>query len=204
MGRSFAKQRGMLDWLLDSIRCCASCGTSWGTFSWLCSSCEGQWVRRLKLRQRWIDRKIVHYYLVDWSPKDKALSSLVYSLKQGGRRREFDQWISIFPTPSCSSSHIFYPSKGLYDHGQELAESAAAFMGNKQTTPIVKVKGAKQALLGRKARLEQDFRAPFSIRSPVLFVDDIVTTGGTARSCWKALGQPSKMTVWSLFYRKSL
>ena len=36
----------------------------------------------------------------------------------------------------------------------------------------------------------------------IVFVDDVVTSGATAMSVYKALGQPKQFMIWSIFWRK--
>lgn len=35
-------------------------------------------------------------------------------------------------------------------------------------------------------------------RGPIIFADDVVTTGGTAKAAWIALGQPPNFQVWTI------
>jgi hypothetical protein len=150
-----------------------------------------------------IDSRIDHYYLLDWEKED-GLSPLVYSLK-GGRC----VWAFEFLSPyfrklqSPRRKRLYYPSKEVEDHAFQLAHQLSLSQGL-TPYPLIKTTRKKQSLLRKGERGRVHY---FSVRKEwreALFVDDIVTTGSTARACYKALGQPKKMTVWSLFYRKYL
>ena len=75
---------------------------------------------------------------------------------------------------------------------------------SKKTKLLLQKTKNKQARLSRRSRAAQSFWPHPGRHSGALFVDDIVTSGGTAKACYRALGQPAELTVWSLFYRKSL
>ena len=70
--------------------------------------------------------------------------------------------------------------------------------------PVLRKGKGKQSLKTRLGRRKARFEPQLSSSKGVDFVDDIVTTGATAQACFEALPGSSKMTVWSLFYRKPL
>lgn len=191
----------MIEFFLSHMRHCARCERSFGRVNWLCESCEQWWFRQLCCQTRWVSPSIAHKYLLDWGPSD-SLSPLIYSLKGGGRKREFQKWLPLFG-PMNGSGSIYYPSHGTRDHAWDLA-SAFSEREGRPIQELLKQNKAKQALMSRRARLQDIQFASRKGPRCVDVVDDIVTTGATARACWKALGQPAKMTIWSLFYRKSL
>ena len=99
---------------------------------------------------------------------------------------------------------LFYPSGGRKDHALMLAQKLGNLMGL-SPQPLIKQKTTlKQALLKRRERQSIEIKKSSWKESGVLLVDDVVTTGSTVRACYKALNQPSKLVVWSLFYRRSL
>ena len=88
------------------------------------------------------------------------------------------------------------------DHGQVLAEAAAARLGLpcRALLERLETKEKPQATLGQKEReanLARAFRPAAKISFPVLLVDDVLTTGTTARRCARALreGGAAEITV---------
>ena len=191
----------MLHSILDHLRCCAQCGNSWGKIQWLCAPCESRLYGKIDQRTRFLSAQITHHYLLQWAPGDD-LSPLVYSLKGGGSLVTIADLVTHFSAP-IHRGPVFYPSSGGKDHGFEMAQAFSHLYGG-EPQPLFKQGSKKQALMSRENRKKREFIPHNQVISEALLVDDIVTTGGTVMGCWKALGQPSKMTVWSLFYRKSL
>ena len=192
----------MLESVLNQLRQCPSCGTSWGEIPWLCSSCFRELNRNLRLRHRWINPNLDHYYLFDWT-SENGLKPIVHSLK-GGRLKWPFYWLSLsFPRQGLGKGPLFYPSRGRPDHASALGESLGA-RWNRKTQAILGLGKGKQSLKSRAGRQRARFESLNIGEKHVDFIDDIVTTGGTAMACFEALPRSSKMTVWSLFYRKPL
>ena len=187
--------------VLNYLRHCPGCSKSLGSFDWLCLGCESQFYANLSLKTRWIHKNIKHHYLVGWGEGD-GNSKLVYSLKGGGQKRVFQRLMPFFKG-GAARGPIYFPSKGKRDHAVEIAESFGECWGC-SIQPILGMDSKKQALLSRMGRQGRHFLEVSRAPNRVNLVDDIVTTGGTVMGCYRALGQPAKMTVWSLFYRKSL
>ncbi len=95
------------------------------------------------------------------------------------------------------------------DHGQVLAEAVAGRLGF-QCRPLIsrlETRDRPQATLGmadREANLEKAFQPAGKISFPVLLVDDVLTTGTTARRCADALRQGGAREITVLAFTRAL
>jgi len=55
--------------------------------------------------------------------------------------------------------------------------------------------------MGNAEQAIQMDRLPGKTFTNVIFVDDVITTGATARAAWLSLGRPERFVVWSLARR---
>ena len=95
------------------------------------------------------------------------------------------------------------------DHGKVLAEAAAARLNLSCRPLLVRVNKSDkaQASLGRKdreANLSGAFAAPGKITFPVLLVDDVLTTGTTARRCAEALRKSGAGDITFLAFTRAM
>ena len=56
----------------------------------------------------------------------------------------------------------------------------------------------------RRMSLREDFSVPWTKKTALIFVDDVVTTGETAHAAYRALEQPKNFEILSLCYRPKL
>lgn len=93
------------------------------------------------------------------------------------------------------------------DHAARFSKALSQILGQPLGPVIYKKSSYKQRFLSRNERLHFQVEIPeintwsATDSEAVLFVDDVLTTGGTAESVYKALGQPSNFFVWTLAYR---
>lgn len=95
------------------------------------------------------------------------------------------------------------------DHGQVLAEAAAARLGLACRPLLLRLdtRDRPQATLGQKdreANLSRAFAPAEPIRFPVLLVDDVLTTGTTARRCAEALRAGGAREITVLAFTRAL
>lgn len=190
-----------MKFFLDWIRHCPNCGTSLGSFHWLCTPCETILLRSAGIKYRMINGRIDHYYLWDWKRGDH-LTPIVHSLKRGRHCRAIKDLVGLM-RPPVSGVPLFYPVGRPRDHAWQMARAFCETYGG-DLRGLVPEQAKKQAFLSKKDRQLRRFHPQILHLKRAYFVDDIVTTGGTLRAADRALGRPPKMTVWSLFYRNPL
>lgn len=202
------------------FRHCPACRQSSPPIEWLCVDCleklksfylEPQHLLRMQSSFR-------HLRLIDWTPEnDSFIRALLISLK-GPRRslffkvlaREFfmrAQYISSLKR-DYPFTLIPCPSKNyLKDHGFFWAQA----LGEQMELPIQWALSHSESHSDQKKknlflRGERKFlltmdECIFKNKS-LVFVDDVVTSGATAKAAYLALGKPESFMVWSIFWRK--
>ena len=195
----------VMETFLEYFRACPLCGVSFQRVQWLCPLCQRDIVDQIGHYRRWMSDCIEHNYLLQWFPGDRKMSRLVYALKGLGLSKPYGIFSKmILARMESKPKVLFYPSRGKKDHAFMLACHLGIQMGISPQALIKQKSSVKQALLGRKQRQSLEIKTSDWKGSKALLVDDVVTSGATVYACYKALNQPKKLVVWSLFYRKDL
>lgn len=103
----------------------------------------------------------------------------------------------IVPAPS---------ERGENSHAHLFAKSLAEYLGWTYFSVLSKAKKTKsQKLQTREQRQRLEILSSETLGSArVWLIDDVITTGSTARSCYEALGKPTHFQVCALAYRELL
>jgi predicted amidophosphoribosyltransferase len=163
-----------------------------------------------------------HFYLWNWE-KNVEPALLVRSLKQGFPAFALEPWLADWVRRAQMErdklrppTSIFVPAPprrpGIKDHAFLMASLLATRTGI-PLMPLLRREDpqTRQKFQNRLQRQELKMRSLLQFESrrtlrdmDVHFVDDVVTTGSTARAAYRALGRPPRFFVWSLIYRSRL
>lgn len=140
----------------------------------------------------------------------KAVHKLAMQMKQSQPEDWlfFAEWLLERVTIPKKAVLVPAPPRkwGHRDHAWGFAWALSQISGLPLRSPLVRVNASPQKDLSRMARagIRIDVADPewnCSDYRSVILIDDIVTTGSTAKACNIALGRPKSAVVWTLFDR---
>lgn len=150
--------------------------------------------------------------MFDWFPnQDRKVSKLMVALKGGRLNRTMELYARIFvsrlyhmPPDEC----VLVPcpsSDPKRKHAQILARAFSRILSIPASDSLVKISDGsqKKGSKAQRQKIKMDCMSDFQTKH-VIFIDDIVTSGATARSARIAMGPCKSFQVWCLAHRRPL
>ena len=203
--------------VLRYIRSCAVCQSFVPPIDWICPHCwnflEKEYLSFKDVFR--LEKHLPHLRLFDWHEENHLfIKRFIQSLKYGGPdfifKRLSLECFSRFPYTRCwpkNEKLTFVPAPlretKKEDHALALAK-ALAFYFNGELLPILKKKrNTSQKSKNRFERFQIQISSPENLKDRnVIFVDDVLTTGATAKGAYKALHFPKKFIICTLTWKR--
>lgn len=194
--------------LREWISACARCKS---LRSPICIFCKDCWERLFEIQNRDLLQPFYSfpvYSLFTWSDEnDHLIRPLIYALKSGLIQRPWLDFANdfLFLRGSIQNDILLAlpPRKNKRDHAFYWAEALSNQMQS-EIFDALKVEGEAvfQKSLSLRERQKRKFivndGAEFNSKLSVIFVDDTITSGGTAQAVFEALDCPERFEVWTL------
>ena len=190
--------------LIRWFRMCGSCGSSFGPIDGFCERCFEDVIRRasaLSIK----GFPFAAHSLLKWDEKNEIVGDLVRCLKGKWSQKGCEIIAGEIARIANLKGRtiIVPPSKSEeQDHAWNLGNALAKFGGCDFASPFSVESKAEQKSLDKSQRLSLRFSLVHRLVSRnFLFVDDLITTGSTARAAWIALGSPKNFEAWTVAHR---
>ncbi len=214
-----------IDISLEYLRRCALCGNIWGRSDLFCENCWRELFKKKNQKvQTLAPRHVNHFYLFNWGNNEPKIKKMVYLLKGGGLKsayRRLAWWLThgVLSSIDVSKGIVFVPAPARHplsrDHAYMLAEALSEIWssplwlafdrpsgGHRQKTKNSIDRQHIKLTLHKKSHLSSEGRRYQN--HVIFFVDDIVTTGATAKAAHEALENIANFHVISIFFRPKL
>lgn len=217
-------------WLRRALRSCVNCGqysfcipdtAHIRLLPQLCEDCYSL-IEIYALSREVSGYEFKVFSLFSWDQlSDNLLRNLLLGLKGGGPREIYSGLVDrLCLNRLNSASEKEYKNfqvvpaaprrENFYDHAHALAKGVATTLNAKFCPVLIRNSKIQQKLLSESERrsanviknsMKLKCDQSINCEEPVIFVDDIITTGTTALAAFEALGRPKRFEVWVIAHR---
>jgi len=203
----------MYDWF-DFLRVCLSCGVYEPPIDILCSKCWEHYkvMSKMQLTTNSLNYNFTVKRAWVWGRKNNEyIKKIIYNLKCGHSEKVFEKLALLILQKVIFDYYfdrklIFVPAPGARpkkNHALYIARALSSITGCDFKDILFENKNnKKQKRLSRLERENKKFEVKGSFKlqgnEQIIFIDDVITTGATAKAAFKALGSPQNFEVWVL------
>ena len=204
--------------LMKYLRACAVCQTYFPPTDWLCSLCWKAMEREYLCSENSYrtEKTLPHLRLIDWHEDNhQFMRFFINSLKQGGpdfifKRLGLEMFsrFMYFDLLNKKTSFVFVPapsrSREKGDHAFKLAEALHFYFGGELKDCLSRKNlydNQKSKPKRKRSLIELESKTLISQSKTFIFVDDVLTTGSTARAAFQALNKPKNFFIFTLVWR---
>lgn len=208
--------------ILSLLRVCPICGSNAGRIELCCEYCWSQkfkpWAQGGLEKQYLKPEGIPVFSLYRWGTgrKGEQIKELISSLKGDNGERALRKLAHEFSLlrmgEAVQDELIFCPAPASVPGNIDHAYLWAQVLSEKWCSPMVNIlkRGSSevQKTLSVDQRRETVLELKNGCKRPleakIIFADDVITSGSTARAAWIALGRPPRFEVWTVACRPKL
>ncbi len=199
-----------MELLLRKLRSCAYCRSSWGDIDLFCTSCWRELQRNICYQEYKLEGAPFDVTVLwEWNNTSPLLKTFAHAQKgiylNGARLQIINQFLMLLQGDVPQTIYYVIPAHKKRDHASELARIFAEKLGAQlQEIRIESVEQYKRKKKYERIQIRKVLSAkphPARDDQKVWFVDDIVTTGTTAKAVWDFLDKPQYFRVIALIRR---
>jgi predicted amidophosphoribosyltransferase len=189
------------------LKSCASCGSYQAPIDGFCRNCMSALLLQTSNLHLTSMSSFSCLSLFKWNDQNEKAGLLVKALKGRNSRMAYAKlaidFMGRLGKPVKPNSLLVVPpsKRGDSDHAHAFALGIATLTGQTVVSPFISSQ-VDQKKLSKSERILLKYKVKSPVRSEAfIFVDDLLTTGSTARAAWNALGRPKHFSAWTLACR---
>jgi predicted amidophosphoribosyltransferase len=197
--------------ILRWFRACANCGTNIPPIDGFCGRCFNEIIFAIQSDAHVVGgHPFAVHSLLKWTDDREAVGRLIKCLKGPHSKYAFKKLAGeVLRRASFKDKILIVPpsKREKFDHAWNFGEALGEFSGAELLSPfLIQNEELEQKRLNKMERSTLTFALSKQVKwrakhGGFVFVDDLITTGATARAAWNALGRPTRFSAWTVACR---